>query len=223
MDWEALQLSLYLGLAAAAILIPAGLLISRALAWRRFPGRSLVQALLALPLILPPTVLGYYLLVAFGPGGIPGRAYEALFSGSLIFSFEGLVAASLIFNLPFAVQPMQRGFESIPQALREAAWCSGLSTWRTFWLVELPLAWPGVLAAFVLTLAHTLGEFGVVLMVGGSIEGETRTISIAIYDRVQALDYGAAAYMCAVLVGISFAAIAFLYMLDNRAGRAHAR
>src|SRR5690606_8798162 len=219
----ALRLSLYLGLATAAILIPAGLIIARAMAWRRFPGRSLVQALLALPLILPPTVLGYYLLVAFGSDALPGRAYQVLFGEPLVFSFEGLVAASLIFNLPFAVQPMQRGFETIPQALREAAWCSGLSTWRTFWLVELPLAWPGVLAASILTVAHTLGEFGVVLMVGGMIQGETRTISLAIYDRAQALDYSAAGYMCAVMVGISFAAIALIYMLDDRVARAHAR
>ena len=219
MDWQAFRLSLLLGLGTAVILIPAGLVLARTLAWRRFPGRSLVQGAVALPLVLPPTVLGYYLLVAFGPGGFPGGLYERLAGQPLVFTFEGLILASIIINLPFAIQPMQRGFESIPQALREAAWCSGLSAWRTFLNIELPLAWPGILAAIVLTFAHTLGEFGVVLMVGGSIQGETRTISISIYDRVQAFDNASAGLMSAVLLGLSFAAIAFIYMLNERLGR----
>jgi molybdate transport system permease protein len=219
LDWQAFRLSLLLGLGTALVLIPAGLLLARVLAWRRFPGRSLVQGVVALPLVLPPTVLGYYLLVAFGPGGFPGSIYEGLFGQPLVFTFEGLLLASIIINLPFAIQPMQRGFESIPQSLREAAWCSGLSAWRTFLNVELSLAWPGILAAIVLTFAHTLGEFGVVLMVGGSIQGETRTISISIYDRVQAFDNASAGLMSAVLLGLSFAAIAFIYMLNERLGK----
>ena len=219
MDWQAFRLSLLLGLCTAVILIPAGLVLARTLAWRRFPGRSLLQGAIALPLVLPPTVLGYYLLIALGPGGFPGGAYERVLGQPLVFSFEGLVVASIIVNLPFAIQPMQRGFESIPQALREAAWCSGLSAWRTFLNIEMPLAWPGILAAIVLTFAHTLGEFGVVLMVGGSIQGETRTISISIYDRVQAFDNASAGLMSAVLLGLSFAAIAFIYMLNERMGR----
>jgi molybdate transport system permease protein len=219
LDWQAFRLSLLLGLGTALVLIPAGLLLARTLAWRRFPGRSLVQSAVALPLVLPPTVLGYYLLVAFGPHGFPGGAYEHIFGQPLVFSFEGLILASIIINLPFAIQPMQRGFESIPQSLREAAWCSGLSAWRTFLNIELPLAWPGILAAIVLTFAHTLGEFGVVLMVGGSIQGETRTISISIYDRVQAFDNASAGLMSAVLLGLSFAAIASIYMLNERLGR----
>jgi molybdate transport system permease protein len=218
-DWQAFRLSLLLGLSTALILIPAGLLLARALAWRRFPGRSLLQGAIALPLILPPTVLGYYLLVVFGPNGILGSVYERMLGDPLVFSFEGLVVASLIVNVPFAIQPMQRALEAIPGSVREAAWCSGLSAWRTFLKVELPLAWPGILTAIVLVFAHTLGEFGVVLMVGGSIEAETRTISISIYDRVQAFDNASAGLMSAVLLCLSFAAIAFIYMLNERLGR----
>jgi molybdate transport system permease protein len=218
-DWQAFQLSLLLGFSTALILMPAGLLLARTLAWRRFPGRSLLQGAIALPLILPPTVLGYYLLVVFGPNGTLGSMYERMSGGPLVFSFEGLVVASIIVNVPFAVQPMQRALEAIPGSLREAAWCSGLSAWRTFLKVELPLAWPGILTATVLVFAHTLGEFGVVLMVGGSIEGETRTISISIYDRLQAFDNASAGLMSAVLLGLSFAAIAFIYILNERLGR----
>jgi molybdate transport system permease protein len=218
-DWQAFRLSLLLGLGTALILIPAGLLLARLLAWRRFPGRSLLQGAIALPLVLPPTVFGYYLLIAFGPNGVLGSAWERLVGQPLVFTFEGLVIASIIVNIPFAIQPMQRGFEAIPQSLREAAWCSGLTAWRTFLRVELPLAWPGILTAIVLVFAHTLGEFGVVLMVGGSIEAETRTISISIYDRVQAFDNASAGLMSAVLLFLSFAAIAFIYMLNERMGR----
>lgn len=219
MDWQAFRLSLLLGLCTALILIPAGLLLARTLAWRRFPGRSLLQGAIALPLILPPTVLGYYLLMVFGPNGALGGAYERMLGEPLVFSFEGLVVASIIVNVPFAIQPMQRALEAIPVSLREAAWCSGLSAWGTFLKVELPLAWPGILTAIVLVFAHTLGEFGVVLMVGGSIQGETRTISISIYDRVQAFDNASAGLMSAVLLGLSFAAIASIYMLNERLGR----
>jgi molybdate transport system permease protein len=130
-DWQAFRLSLLLGIVTALILLPAGVLLARTLAWRRFPGRSLVLGLVALPLVLPPTVLGYYLLTAFGPSGILGSIYERMLGEPLVFSFEGLVVASLIVNVPFAIQPMQHAFEAIPQSLREAAWCSGLSPWKT--------------------------------------------------------------------------------------------
>ena len=219
MDWAALRLSLQLALWTSLVLLPFALVLARTLAWRRFPGRGFLEALIALPLVLPPTVLGYYLLVAFARGSPVGQAYEALFGGTLVFSFEGLLLASVIFNLPFATQPLQRAFETIPLAVREAAWCSGLSAWRTFWRVELPLAWPGLISALVLTFAHTLGEFGVVLMVGGNIPGETRTIAIAIYDRVQAFDNRAAASMSALLLGLSFVAIGIVFMLGNRQSR----
>ena len=216
MDWQALNLSLLLGLFTSLILIPAGIVIARSLAWKKFRGRNVLQAALALPLLLPPTVLGFYLLLAMGGGSPLGRGYEALFGKPLVFSFQGLLLASIIFNIPFAIQPMQRAFESVPESIREAAWCSGLSHWLTFLKVELPLAWPGVVAAVILTFAHTLGEFGVILMVGGNIQGETRTISLAIYDRVQAFDNHSAAIMSALLLLIAFAAITFIYTLNDR-------
>jgi len=196
--------------------MPLGLMIARVLAWRDFPLRGFVEALIALPLVLPPTVLGYYLLVSFSPNSAFGAGFQTLFGQSLAFSFEGLVVASVVFNLPFAVQPLQRAFETVPRSVREAAWCSGLSGWRTFWRVELPLAWPGAITALALTFAHTLGEFGVVLMVGGNIPGETRTIAIAIYDRVQAFDNTAAAAMSALLLVLSFLAIGVVFALGQR-------
>jgi molybdate transport system permease protein len=142
-----------------------------------------------------------------------------LFDRPLVFTFQGLLVASVIFNLPFAIQPMQRGFEAIPYDVREAAACCGMSPGRALLRIELPLAWPGILTAMVLSFAHTLGEFGIVLMVGGSIPGETKTIAIAIYDRVQAFDDVAAARMSALLLAISLATIALTYGLSRRVGR----
>jgi molybdate transport system permease protein len=222
MDWTALNLSLHLALWTCAILIPLAIVAARVLAWRDFRGKGFVEALVALPLVLPPTVLGYYLLVAFGGGSPAGQAFQALFGRSLVFTFEGLVVASIIFNIPFAVQPLQRAFEAVPGDVREAAWCSGLSPWRTFWRIELPLAWPGLISALALTFAHTLGEFGVVLMVGGSIPGETKTIAIAIYDRVQAFDDEAAAAMSALLLALSFLAIGIINLVAGRRVRVRA-
>ena len=216
MDWPAFLLSLKLAAWTAAILLPASILIARRLAWRRFPAKSLVEAALALPLVLPPTVLGFYLLVAFGGGSPLGRWYESVVGAPLVFSFAGLLLASLIFNLPFAVQPMQRAFEAIPRDVRDAAACCGMSPWRIFARIELPLAWPGIVSAAVLTFAHTLGEFGVVLMVGGNIPGETRTVAIAIYDRVQAFDTQSAGVMAAVLLALSLIAIAIAYTTTAR-------
>ena len=221
MDWPALWLSLRLALWTTLLLVPVGIVIARALVWRRFRGRGLVEALVALPLVLPPTVLGYYILVALGRASPLGRAWEALTGHTLVFSFEGLLVASLLFNLPFAIQPIQRSLESIAPEVREAAWCSGLSVWATFRRIELPLGWPGILSAMVLTFAHTLGEFGVVLMVGGNIPGETRTIAIAIYDRVQVFDDQAAGTMALALLIFSFLAISAGYTLSARIGRRH--
>ncbi len=219
MDWAAFVLSLKLAGWTVAILIPASIALARVLAWHSFPGRWLVQALIALPLVLPPTVLGFYLLAAFASSGPIGAAWKALFGTTLAFSFPAVVAAALVFNLPFAVQPIQRAFEAVPRDVREAAWCSGLSSWLTFWQVELPLAWMGVVTAVVLTFAHTLGEFGAVLMVGGNIPGETRTISIAVYDSVQAFDNRSASMMAAILLVFSFTAIGFTYVLNERLSR----
>lgn len=221
MDWSALTLSLKLAAWTVVLLLPMAVVLARVLAWRHFAGKGFVEALIALPLVLPPTVLGYYLLVTFGAGSLLGGAFEALAGRSLVFTFEGLLAASILFNLPFAVQPVQRAFEGVPKDLREAAWVSGLSRWQTFRRIELPLAWPGVLSALVLTFAHTLGEFGVVLMVGGNIPGETRTIAIAIYDRVQAFDDAAAAAMSALLLAFSFIAIGLVHFLTRRVGSRH--
>ncbi|SDM67486.1 molybdate transport system permease protein [Methylobacterium phyllostachyos] len=219
MDWTALSLSLRLGTATVLILLPLGVLLGRWLAFRRVPGRPVVEALLALPLVLPPTVLGYYLLAAFGGGSPLGQGWRTLFGHPLLFSFEGLLLASLLVNLPFAVQPMQRGFEAIPADIREAAAVSGFSPWRVLWRIDLPLAWPGIVTGLVLTFAHTLGEFGVVLMVGGSIPGETRTIAIAIYDRVQAFDTASAGIMSALLLLLSLIALGITYGLSGRVGR----
>ncbi len=219
MDWQALNVSLLLAGLTALILTPVGVVIARKLAWSRFAGRNVVQALIALPLILPPTVLGFYLMVSLGELSPVGAFYRDLTGGTLVFSFEGILLASVIFNIPFAVQPVQRSFETIPINIREAAWCSGLSNWQTFWRVELPLAWPGVVSSAILTVAHTLGEFGVVLMVGGNLAGETRTVAIAIYDRVQAFDNAGAATMSAALLAISLVAITLIYFLTDRAGR----
>ena len=219
MDWTALWLSLELGALTVLLLLPIGIWAGRRLAYREFPGKGIAEALVALPLALPPTVLGFYLLVAFGAASPLGQAWQSLFGRPLVFTFEGLLVASVIFNLPFAIQPMQRGFEAIPREVREAAACCGLSPWRALLRIELPLAWPGILTAMVLSFAHTLGEFGIVLMVGGSIPGETRTIAIAIYDRVQAFDDLAAAQMSALLLAMSLATIALTYGLSRRLGR----
>ncbi len=221
MDWIAFRLSLKLAFWTLLILLPLALVVGRTLAWRRFPGKPLAEAALALPLVLPPTVLGYYLLIGFGAGSIAGDLYQWLFGKPLVFSFEGLLLASLLFNLPFAIQPLQRAFEAIAPEVREAAQCCGLSAWRTFWRIELPLAWPGLLSASVLTFAHTLGEFGVVLMVGGNISGETKTAAIAIYDRVQSFDDAAAAAMSALLLLVSMAAISIAYFSNARQTTEH--
>lgn len=219
MDWTALTLSLQLACWTVAILLPVSVLAGRWLAYARFRGRAGIEALVMLPLVLPPTVFGYYLLVGFGRNSPVGGFWQQVFGHPLVFSFEGLVVASVIFNLPFAIQPAQRGFEAIGADLREAAACCGMTPCRSLWQVELPLAWPGLMTAMVLTFAHTLGEFGIVLMVGGSIPGETKTIAIAIYDRVQAFDANGAGTMAAVLVATSFTAIAITYLLSARVGR----
>ena len=197
-------------------LLPVGIWAGRNLAYRQFYGKSMVQAMLAIPLVLPPTVLGFYLLMSMGGSASLGRFLESIFGHSLVFSFEGLVIASIIFNLPFAIQPMQRAFESIPREVREAGYCCGMKPGRVLLRIELPLAWPGIISAMVMTFAHTLGEFGVVLMVGGNIPGETKTIAIAIYDRVQAFDNDAAAVMSAFLLAFSMITIAFTYLITDR-------
>lgn len=221
MDWVSFALSLKLAAWTSALLLPIGLWLARLLAFRITRGKGALEAVVALPLVLPPTVLGYYLLVSFGAASPLGQLWSNLFGHGLAFSFAGLLAASVLINLPFAVQPMQRAFEALPPDMREAAWVSGLTPSRTFWQIELPLAWPGVLSAFILTFAHTMGEFGVVLMVGGGIPGETKTMALAIYDRVQAFDTTSAGVMSAFLLAFSIAAIAIVHGMAGRVGRRH--
>ncbi|MGK7863907.1 molybdate ABC transporter permease subunit [Falsiroseomonas sp. E2-1-a4] len=219
MDWTAFRLSVVLALWTLVLLVPFAIWLGRILAYRRFAGRGFVEAAVALPLVLPPTVVGFYLLVSFGNLSPLGQAWQAVFGHGLAFSFEGLLFASVLVNLPFAVQPIQNSFAAIPDRIREAGATSGMAPWRVFLRIELPLAWPGIATAAVLTFAHTLGEFGVVLMVGGAIPGETQTIAIAIYDRVQAFDERGAAIMSAVLLGVSILALGLTNTLSRRVGR----
>lgn len=219
MDWAALQLSLRLAAWTVVFLLPVSVFAGRFLAYGRFRGKGLAEALVMLPLVLPPTVFGFYLLLAFGAHSPLGQLWTSIFGHQLVFSFQGLVLASIIFNLPFAIQPAQRGFEAVPVEVREAASCCGMSPWQSLWRIELPLAWPGVMTAMVLTFAHTLGEFGIVLMVGGSIPGETKTIAISIYDSVQGFDDRGAATMAAVLVAVSLFTITVTFWLSSRVGR----
>ena len=211
LDTKAIFLSLQLALWTLVVLIPIGIGVGYWLA-QTGPWKSWAEAALALPLVLPPTVLGYYFIVAF--------AGRSLFGEPLVFSFTGLLIASIIINLPFAIQPIQRAYEAIPSEIKEAAKVSGLSTWQRFRLIELPLAWRGILSGGAMTFAHTLGEFGVVLMVGGAIPGETKTASIAIYDKVQTFDTAGAGALSLVLLLISLIAIAISYGLlaQNRMG-----
>lgn len=216
MDWQALILSLELAAVTLLVLLPVGLWLGRWLAYTGFAGKSWIEAMVVLPLVLPPTVLGYYLLVSLGGASPIGQWMANTFGVRLTFNFLGLLIASIVFNIPFLVQPVQRAFEAIPRNLGEAAAVSGLSVWQTFWRVELPLAWPGVLSAMVLTFVHTLGEFGVVLMIGGSIPGETKTIAISIYDRVQSFDFAGAHKMALLLLVFSLVAVGASFFASAR-------
>lgn len=221
MDWSALHVSLTLAVLTTLVLLPLGLALARWLAVTPWVGRPVVEALLLLPLLLPPTVIGFYFLVSFGQGSALGT-WLADSGIRLVFTLEGLLLVSVLVNLPFMVQPIQRAFAAVPHSLREAAWVSGLSTWQTFWRVELPLAWPGLLAGMALTVAHTLGEFGVVLMVGGNIEGETRTLSVSLYDKVQGMDLQSAHVMALALVGVSLLALTLVLAFDRVGQRGRA-
>lgn len=216
MDWTAILLSARLAGVTLLVLMPLAVIVGRWLAVTQTSAKPWIEGLLALPLVLPPTVVGYYLLLAMGNQSIFGRAFEALLGHTLAFSFGGLVVASVIANIPFAVQPVQRAFEAIAPEVREAAQCCGLTFWQAMRRIELPLAWPGLLSAAVLTFAHTLGEFGIVLMVGGNIPGETQTVAISIYDRTQAFDHASAGAMAALLLAVSLVTIAVSYGIVER-------
>jgi molybdate transport system permease protein len=216
MDWAAIRLSLLLAGCTTLILCVVGVPLAYWLAVSRRRWKFLLEAVVALPLVLPPTVLGFYILMAIGPHSPVGRAYAAVTGGLLPFSFQGLLLASVIYSFPFAVQPFVVGFAAVDRRLCEASWCLGVSRLGTFFRVVVPLSWTGILTGIVLSFAHTLGEFGVVLMVGGNIPGVTRTVSISIYDDVQAREYTSAGYTALFLLGCSFAALAVTYALRRR-------
>jgi len=217
MSTEALLLSLRLATAVSLLLLAFALPIAYTLAFLKWPGKFLVESVVALPLVLPPTVLGFYALIAMGPRGPLGRLWQSLFGHPLAFTFAGLVIASLVYSLPFAVQPLVAAFESLDHRLLDASAVLGAGHLRTFLRVIVPLAWPGVLTSLVLSFAHTLGEFGVVLMVGGNLPGVTRTISIDIYDHVQALDYAAAQQTALLLLLVCFLVLSIVYAVNRRA------
>ncbi|MGL6095935.1 MAG: molybdate ABC transporter permease subunit [Fimbriiglobus sp.] len=216
MDWPAVGVSVKLAAATTAILAAGGLPFAYWLATTRWRGRAVVEAAVALPLVLPPTVVGFYLLSAAGPHSSVGRAWADLVGRPLPFTFAGILAASVIVNVPFAVRPFAAAFAAVDRRLVEASWCLGVSRTETFFRVVLPLAWPGILAGLVLTFAHTVGEFGVVLMVGGNVPGTTRTLSVSVYDDVQAMEYEAAGRTAAVLVGCAFAGLLAVQLLGRR-------
>jgi molybdate transport system permease protein len=215
MDWLALWLTAQLALVTSCALLLIGVPLAWWLATTAWRGRIFVEAIVALPLVLPPTVIGFYVLVGLGPRSPLGRWIEAMLGHPLPFSFAGLVVASVLYSLPFAVQPFTAGFRSVSREYLEAAWSVGATRRRTFFRIAIPLAWPGLLSGMVLSFAHTLGEFGVVLMVGGNIPGVTRTVSVSIYDAVQSLDYARAGCTAAVLLGISFAILCATYALQR--------
>jgi molybdate transport system permease protein len=213
MDWTAIALSVKLATIVAAILLILGLPIAYWLTFSTWRGKFLVEGIVALPLVLPPTVLGLYVLLAIGSESPIGRWWTAWTGHGLAFTFEALVLASILYSLPFAVQPIASAFSQVDASLLEASATLGASRWRTFARVILPLSIEGVVTGAVLSFAHTLGEFGVVLMVGGNLPGVTRTVSISIYDHVQAFDYSAANQTALLLLLFSFAVLAGVYAL----------
>jgi molybdate transport system permease protein len=215
-DLTALGLTLRLALCTTGLLAIVGIPFCYWLARSHFRGKFLIESAVALPLVLPPTVLGFFVLVAAGPHSPLGRAYAALTGGPLPFTFAGILAGSILVNFPFAARPFLAAFAGVDQRLLEASWCLGESRWETFWRIVLPLSWPGILAGLVLTFAHVVGEFGVVLMVGGNIPGVTRTLSMVIYDDVQALNYEAAGRTSLLLLGFAFAVLCVAQLLQRR-------
>jgi molybdate transport system permease protein len=217
LNWDAIELSLRLAVSVAAILFFVGVPIAYWVTFSRRRWKFLVEAVVALPLVLPPTVLGYYILAGLGPRHLPGRLWQAWFGHTLPFTFGGLLVASVLYSLPFAVQPIAAGMEGVDRRLIEAAWTLGATRLRTFFRVILPLAAGGAITGMVLSFAHTIGEFGVVLMVGGNIPGVTRTVSIDIYDQVQAANYDVANRTALVLLLFAFIVLAAIYGTNRRA------
>ncbi len=216
MDWQAFWLTTRLAVLVAVCLMVIGLPIAYWIAYSRWRWKFLAEAVVALPIVLPPTVLGFYVLVALGPRSPLGRWWQSLTGHSLAFTFEGLMIGSIIYSLPFAVQPFAASFAAVDTRLIAASAILGASKWRTFFHVILPLSLSGLVTGVALSFAHTMGEFGVVLMVGGNIPGVTRTVSIAIYDQVQALEYGAANMTALILLAMSFAILSMVYALNRK-------
>ncbi len=216
MDWTAVALSLKLAVIVAAVLLVLAVPLAYWITFSRWRGKFLVEAVVSLPLVLPPTVLGFYVLVAIGSRSPLGRAWERWTGHGLAFTFEALVLASIVYSLPFAVQPIAAAFAQLDTSLLDAAATLGAGRWRTFTRIVLPLSLPGLVAGGVLSFAHTIGEFGVVLMVGGNLPGVTRTISISVYDQVQSLQYDAANATALALLAFSFAILALVYALMRR-------
>jgi len=216
MNLEALLLSIRLALCVSAILFVVGVPLAYWLAYSQWRWKFLLEAVVALPLVLPPTVLGFYMLLAMGPRGPLGKLWHAAFGHGLAFTFAGLVIASVLYSFPFAVQPLIASFETVDRKLLDASAVLGAGRMRTFRRVILPLSVPGIITALVLSFAHTLGEFGVVLMVGGNLAGVTRTVSIDIYDRVQSLDYASANRTALLLLVISFVVLSAVYGINRR-------
>lgn len=216
MNWTAISVTFQLATLTAVILLLVGLPIAYWLTFSRWRGKFVIESVVALPLVLPPTVLGFYILVAIGPHSPIGRLYADLIGHPLPFTFEGLLLASVLYSLPFAVQPFTSAFDQIDRRLLEASWTLGVSRITTFFRLMLPLSAAGIVTGFVLSFAHTLGEFGVVLMVGGNIEGETRTVSIDIYDEVQALNYAGAAKTALFLLVVSYAVLLTVYAMNRK-------
>lgn len=216
MDWQAIGLSVRLATLVCVALLVIGLPIAYWLTYSRWRGKFLVESLVALPIVLPPTVLGFYVLMAIGARSPVGRLWERWTGHGLAFTFEGLVLASILYSLPFAVQPIAAAFSQVDVSLIEASALLGSSRWRTFVRIILPLSVEGVITGAVLSFAHTLGEFGVVLMVGGNLPGVTRTVSIAIYDQVQSFDYGAANATALLLLVFSFGVLSVVYALTRK-------
>src|SRR5712671_3640288 len=216
MDWTAVWLSIRLAIIVASVLLVIALPLAYWIAFSRWRWKFLIEALVALPIVLPPTVLGFYVLLAIGSRSPIGRVWEQWTGHGLAFTFEALVIASIFYSLPFAVQPISAVFSQLDPSLTDAAATLGAGRWRTFTRVVLPLSIEGVVAGGALSFAHTIGEFGVVLMVGGNLPGVTRTISISVYDQVQSLQYGAANATALALLVFSFATLALVYALMRR-------
>lgn len=216
MNWQAFVLTAKLASLTSLILLLAGVPIALWVAFSQRRWKFLMEAIVGMPLVLPPTVLGFYLLVAFGSNTALGRWYQGLTGSTLAFTFSGLVAASVLYSLPFAVHPMVAGFRGVDSKLIDAARTLGVEKGKIYRSIVLPLAWPGLLTGMVLSFAHTVGEFGVVLMVGGNIPGATRTLSIDIYDQVQDLNYASANQTALVLLLFSYGLLCLVYLLNQR-------